>query len=322
MIRTLGFGRQRRRTAHHPRPHLDVEPSGAALLVCFAGLLLGLLVLGEALLLAASPPASPPRRERRVERLVARRPAPVQTPAPPFRARRRERCRWGRRSHLRQARAGDIATVDGAAAARGASVGGGRWFGRRWRSPVGGERREQFVMTTGGGSSPRRRYGPSADGAAVADTGLAGASPSAPETLRLPAGSARLTARRLGLEPDEAHLAAQQEARSRRRPARARTPSRRARRRPTPPSDPWMKLACFSDTHGGADGEAAQAEPVDQHAGADLAGHRVDEHRAGVLAAGLVLAPPAHDLGQLRLGRVPVAGHDADRAGRRRCRRR
>ena len=69
-----------------------------------------------------------------------------------------------------------------------------------------------------------------------------------------------------------------------------------------------MKLACFSETQAAADAEAAQPEAVDQAAGADLAGHRVDEHRAGVLPAGLVLPPPAHDVGQLGLGIGPVTG--------------
>ena len=45
----------------------------------------------------------------------------------------------------------------------------------------------------------------------------------------------------------------------------------------------------------------------------DLAGHRVDEHRAAVLPARLVLAPPAHDLGDARLGRAPVARRSRSR---------
>ena len=48
---------------------------------------------------------------------------------------------------------------------------------------------------------------------------------------------------------------------------------------------------------GAAEATTTQPGCVDQRAGADLARHRVDEHRAGVLAAGLVCASPAHDLG-------------------------
>ena len=56
------------------------------------------------------------------------------------------------------------------------------------------------------------------------------------------------------------------------------------------------------------DPEPTKAEPVDQLARRQLAGDRVDEHRAGVLPAGLVLAPPVHDLGDLALGLVDIAG--------------
>ena len=70
-----------------------------------------------------------------------------------------------------------------------------------------------------------------------------------------------------------------------------------------PPSSAWMKLACLSETHAEPMRKPAQAEPVDQLAGAHLARDRVDEHRPGVLPARLVLAPPAHDLGDRRLGR-------------------
>src|SRR6185369_15816728 len=45
--------------------------------------------------------------------------------------------------------------------------------------------------------------------------------------------------------------------------------------------------------------EAAEAGAVDQLAGGELAGDRVDEHRARVLAAGLMLATPAHDVVEL-----------------------
>ena len=58
---------------------------------------------------------------------------------------------------------------------------------------------------------------------------------------------------------------------------------------------------------GRADAVAAQAEAVDQTAGPHLAGHGVDEHRAAVLTAGLVLASPPDDLGDRRLARVAIA---------------
>ena len=57
----------------------------------------------------------------------------------------------------------------------------------------------------------------------------------------------------------------------------------------------------------GADAQPAQAETVDQLARGHLAGHRVDEHRPGVLAARLVLAAPADDLLQLGRRRRGVA---------------
>ena len=58
---------------------------------------------------------------------------------------------------------------------------------------------------------------------------------------------------------------------------------------------------------GGADAQAPEAEAVDELAGGHLARDRVHEDRTGVLAAGLVLAPPADDLGQhlLRRSRSP-----------------
>ncbi len=61
---------------------------------------------------------------------------------------------------------------------------------------------------------------------------------------------------------------------------------------------------------GGADAQAPQAEPVDDLARRQLERHRVHEHRAAVLAARLVLAPPAHDLGDLGLRPGPVAGRE------------
>ena len=109
-------------------------------------------------------------------------------------------------------------------------------------------------------------------------------------------------------EPDQADLAAQDGSRWRRRPPGAHRLDHGPDVVGRPPSSAWMKLACFSETQADADAQAAQAEAVDQAAGADLAGHRVDEHRAGVLPARLVLAPPPHDLGELGLGLGPVAG--------------
>ena len=85
----------------------------------------------------------------------------------------------------------------------------------------------------------------------------------------------------LPVEADQADLAAQPVRRSPRRRAPA-TASITARTSAAePPSAAWMKLACFSDTHAEPIAEPAQPEPVDQLPGADLAGHRVDEHRAG-----------------------------------------
>ena len=68
------------------------------------------------------------------------------------------------------------------------------------------------------------------------------------------------------------------------------------------PGSAWKKLACFGETDGPADAQALAARRVDEAPGR-VAG-RVAEHRAGVGAAGLVLAPPADDLGDARLARV------------------
>ena len=116
------------------------------------------------------------------------------------------------------------------------------------------------------------------------------------------------------LEADEADLAAQPVRRSPRRPAR-RTASITARTSAAePPSAAWMKLACFSETQAVPMRSPRSPSPSMSSAGADLAGHRVDEHRAAVLPARLVLAPPADDLGDLRLGRL--AGRPARRRSR------
>ena len=82
----------------------------------------------------------------------------------------------------------------------------------------------------------------------------------------------------------------------------------------------WMKLACFSDTHAVPIAQPAQAEPVDEQPGADLARNRVDEHRAGVLTTRLVLPTPPDDLGDLRLGGGAVTGVDGATSPRRRRR--
>ena len=60
------------------------------------------------------------------------------------------------------------------------------------------------------------------------------------------------------------------------------------------PGSATKKLACFSDTTAPPTRSALAAGGVDEPAGG-VAG-RVREHRARVLPAGLVLAPPAHDL--------------------------
>ena len=82
-----------------------------------------------------------------------------------------------------------------------------------------------------------------------------------------------------------------------------------------PPSAAWMKLACFSETHAVPIRNPRSPRRVDQPAGGDLARHRVDEHRSAVLPTRLVLAAPAHDLGDLALGRLTVAA-TRGRAGR------
>ena len=63
-----------------------------------------------------------------------------------------------------------------------------------------------------------------------------------------------------------------------------------------PPSSAWMKLACLSDTVAVPRRWPRSPARVDQRSGADLARHRVDEHRPSVLAARLVGPSPGHDL--------------------------
>src|SRR3954447_25905574 len=62
------------------------------------------------------------------------------------------------------------------------------------------------------------------------------------------------------------------------------------------------EVGVFVRNVGAADPHPAQADAIDQLTRGQLAGDRVDEHRAGVLPAGLVLPPPADDLGDLTLG--------------------
>ena len=113
-------------------------------------------------------------------------------------------------------------------------------------------------------------------------------------------------------ESEQTDLAAQLVARCPRR-TRSRTSSINAwTSSAEPPSSAWMKLACLSDTCAEPTRSAAQAELVDQRPGAHLARHRVDEHRPGVLTAGLVGPTPCHDLADGRFGvgrspRAPVA---------------
>ncbi len=61
-----------------------------------------------------------------------------------------------------------------------------------------------------------------------------------------------------------------------------------------------------------ADAEAAQAQLVDELRRRQLARDRVDEHRSAVLPAGLMLTPPADDLGQMGLRRRGVAVTQAE----------
>ena len=63
-----------------------------------------------------------------------------------------------------------------------------------------------------------------------------------------------------------------------------------------------MKLACLSDTCAEPTRSPRSPSCVDQRSGTHLAGHGVDEHRPGVLAARLVGATPAHDLADHGLG--------------------
>ena len=77
-----------------------------------------------------------------------------------------------------------------------------------------------------------------------------------------------------------------------------------------PPSSAWMKLACLVDTSARAEPQALAAGRVDQPAG--RVARRVGEHRAGVLAAGLVRPAPPDDLGDLGLAGGAVARRERE----------
>ena len=119
-------------------------------------------------------------------------------------------------------------------------------------------------------------------------------------------------------EPDEADLAAQQEAGRGGDRAGARASITARTSAAVPPSAAWMKLACFSDTHAVPMREPAQAEPVDSSPALTSPGTGLTNTEPAVLAARLVLAAPAHDLGDRRLGRPP--GRRARAAAARRAR--
>ena len=172
------------------------------------------------------------------------------------------------------------------------------------RVGVAAGRRGQQLGDLGLARSIRR----ASSSAASAENAASSSSSTAGDGARRPAARAgvdgspgRHRRPRLGvvLEPDQADLAAQHEPGRRRRPA-SRTASITARTSAAdPPSAAWMKLACLSDTHAVPMRSPRRPRRRSAPPALDLAGHRVDEHRAGVLPARLVLAPPAHDLGDL-----------------------
>ena len=151
---------------------------------------------------------------------------------------------------------------------------------------VGGERPQQLVEHLGHGTCRGR--------------------PSGGTGRRPEAAATRLTAtcRPALLEADEAHLAAQG-ARSPRRPRRAHLLDHRPHvgRRATLGGLDEVGVLLRHPRR--ADAEARRPSPSTSAAGADLTGHRVDEHRAAVLPARLVLPAPAHDLGDRRARRPP-----------------
>src|SRR4051812_28342903 len=67
------------------------------------------------------------------------------------------------------------------------------------------------------------------------------------------------------------------------------------------------EVGVFVRNVGATDAHPAQADAIDQLTRGQLARDRVDEHRAGVLPAGLVLPSPADDLGDLLLGSIDIA---------------
>ena len=99
-------------------------------------------------------------------------------------------------------------------------------------------------------------------------------------------------------EADQAGLGREADAGVRPRPGAAPRAIRATMSSAEPPSSAWMKLACLGDTSAVPMPQALAPGGVDQPTG--RVARRVGEHRAGVGAAGLVLAPPAHDLGDRR----------------------
>ena len=160
-------------------------------------------------------------------------------------------------------------------------------------------------------SSRRRRRA-----AAVGDRRGRGAAVDAAAPARARRGRGRRCARVLdAARRSRGRSIGRSPARRRSRPCAARAPARsrwrrapvaapRASRRRTSsavaPGFGLEEVGVLRRHHRAADPQALEPERVDEPAGG-VAG-RVGEHRAGVGAAGLVLAPPAHDLGDLGLG--------------------
>ena len=192
-----------------------------------------------------------------------------------------------------------------------ATVAASGWSAPAARRPPGSPGRPRRASAR----RPRRRRTPAAARRAPRPTARrrpgARAAPCAAPGRRAASRALRVT------EPDEAHLAAQLVA------------GRRGDPRPDVLDDgPHVgrraalgrldEVGVLLRHPGRADAVAAQAEAVDEAAGRDLAGHRVDEHRAAVLTARLVLAAPPHDLGDRRLG--TPRGRRRRRAAARRAR--
>ena len=79
-----------------------------------------------------------------------------------------------------------------------------------------------------------------------------------------------------------------------------------------PPSLAWMKLACFSDTQAVPIRRPRRPRPSISPPAVTSPGHRVHEHRSAVLPTRLMLAAPAHDLGDLSLGRLAIAAPEVE----------